>query len=407
MSWEISTVIVVGCGPIGAATARHLAELGKQVTVVGPDEPSDFRNHQGLWSGHYDSGRLACIDMPLIPTLLGLRAMRRFPQLEADTGVTFSSRMPVMNVLPANAAELSVAMGGSEAMADEWLNVDALLANIAEFGGNAEVLDDDQLRARFPHIKLPPGHLGVLQHDAMILNPRNLVRAELTAAARRGVQRVTEEVVTVESGSTGARVVTRQGRELTADAVVLATGAMTNACELLPRPIAAEVVGCTIVLLEVAGPDAASIPTLMPSIFSEDMQYAGIVAPPLQYPDGRWYMKGTGADLLSNPLRSYEEIGAWVRTGGSEVERDHFLGVFSALLPDVEYTSVQLKPCLPTFNATQLPYIGFVEDRVALATEGERGVMMADEIGRLTARMLHKGRWDDTMPGHLFEVQYA
>ena len=102
-------VLVVGVGPIGAATARWLAEEGLRVTVVGPREPESHADATTPWSGHYDQGRIGAIDAMYVPTVLGTRAMRRFPALEESSGITFTSAMPVLTTFPADgepAAEL-------------------------------------------------------------------------------------------------------------------------------------------------------------------------------------------------------------------------------------------------------------------------------------------------------------
>ena len=59
-----------------------------------------------------------------------------------------------------------------------------------------------------------------------------------------------------------------------------------------------------------------------------------------------------------------------------------------------------------TLNESGEPYIDFVADNVAVATEGERGVMGGDEIGRLAARLLLTGRWDDSLPAAAFAARY-
>ena len=51
-------VIVVGNGLIGAATARHLADAGHEVALIGPGEPEDHSTHRGPFASHYDEGRL-------------------------------------------------------------------------------------------------------------------------------------------------------------------------------------------------------------------------------------------------------------------------------------------------------------------------------------------------------------
>lgn len=44
-------VVVVGAGPIGSATTRHLAEQGVDVAVIGPAEPTTFADHQARGPG--------------------------------------------------------------------------------------------------------------------------------------------------------------------------------------------------------------------------------------------------------------------------------------------------------------------------------------------------------------------
>lgn len=394
-------VIVVGAGPIGSAAARHLATLGERVVVVGPDEPADFVGHRGLWSGHYDQGRLAAIDVPFVASVVGLRAMRRFPGIEAESGVRFTEPHPLLTVSPEDeAGTLPDGDGHSE-----FFGRDSLIANIDELGGSYELLDGATLASRYPDLHVPPGHVAVHQRDAMIVNPRQLVRAELALAERHGATRLRAEVVGIEEHAGGVEVVTRTGDRLGAGRVLLATGASTNACGLLPEPIASPTYGCTIVLVEVD--PAVDFPTLMVYAAYDGNVYGGIFVPPRAYPDGKVYLKGTGAALLDNPLGSYAEIERWVGTGGSEAERDHCLRTLRDLMPGLGIGAVWTRPCLVSMNESCHPYIGFVSDRVALATEGERGVMMADEIGRLAAGLVTAGRWSDTLPEELFRVRFA
>lgn len=86
--------IIAGAGPIGASSARHLAEGGHEVTIIGPTEPPDHGELDGPWSGHYDQGRLGVIDGMYIPTVLGVRSMKRFDDLAARSGITFTSPAP-------------------------------------------------------------------------------------------------------------------------------------------------------------------------------------------------------------------------------------------------------------------------------------------------------------------------
>ena len=190
-------ILVVGAGPIGAATSRWLSEAGHRVTVVGPREPDRHADATTPWSGHYDQGRIGAIDAMYVPTVLGTRAMRRFPALEESSGITFTSAMPVLTTFPAH---------GGPAVDDStasWRNIDALLANVAEFGGRAEVLGTEEVADRFPQLRVPGGEVAVLQDDALLINPRRITEAELLLAEKAGATRVDDEVTALGRSGDG------------------------------------------------------------------------------------------------------------------------------------------------------------------------------------------------------------
>ena len=41
-------IIVIGRGLIGSATARQFAKAGASVVLIGPGEPVDYHEHNGL-----------------------------------------------------------------------------------------------------------------------------------------------------------------------------------------------------------------------------------------------------------------------------------------------------------------------------------------------------------------------
>ena len=395
-------VVVVGAGPIGASTARWLAEAGHRVTVVGPAEPADHADRSSPWSGHYDQGRIGAIDAVYVASVLGVRAMRRFGRLAEASGVAFTSSMPLLTAFPVAAAP------AADDSTASWRNLDALLSNADELGGSTEVLSADEVRERFPQMRFPADQVAVLQQDALLINPRLLTAAQLVLAERAGAARVDDVVTGIERNGSRWLVVRRGGDPLPADRVVVAVGAYTNASGLLaphaPGPLDSAVLGSTIVLLEVDGPDAADFPGYM---YSSDHYGGGLVTPPRQYPDGRWYLKCASGELVDHPLRTVAEIEDWVRSGGSASEVEWFRSYVAQVLPGVTVTGAVTKPCLPTFNAGGLPYIDRVADGLVLATEGERGVMTADEIGRLAAGLAGEDRWVDPLPSHLCAARWS
>lgn len=159
--------------------------------------------------------------------------------------------------------------------------------------------------------------MGVRQRDAFIVNPRDLVRAELAAAVAAGAVLHRDEVTALAPHPAGRRVLTRSGAAWTASKVVVATGASTNMNGLLPRRLAMDTFGATVVLVATDDPRADELPALMYLKAREgDIAYGGIIMPPLRYPDGRRYLKCAGNSLLANPLTTADEVTRWVRAGG-------------------------------------------------------------------------------------------
>lgn len=392
-------VAVVGAGPIGSATARHLADRGVSVLLVGPDEPATFEDHQGVWAGYYDQGRLAhVLEVPLVTSLLATRSLRRFAELRERSGVEFTSPTQSLSVLP------DVADGAPGA---EWFDRDRLLRNAEDLGVAVSALSEGDLRSDYPRLRFAPGHVGVVQRDAHILNPRELVRAELGVAVAAGATLVRDEVTSLERRGDEMVLTGRSGNEWRADQVVMATGAATNMTGLLPRPLQMQTFGATVVLVEVDDPSAVDMPAMMYLKFVDGrLGFGGIVMSPLRYPDGKWYIKVSGNSLLGNPLATADEIATWVRTGGRQEDIDDTMALLAELMPGQEFGPAHTRPCLVCETPSGLPVIDWVDDRTVVAIEGERGAMTADEIGRLTADLTRTGRWNDGLPHEVFRAQW-
>lgn len=389
---------VIGAGPLGASTARHAAESGARVVVIGPDEPADPATHEGTWAGYYDQGRLChVLEVPLVTSLLAMRSRRRFADLIARTGIDFLTPTHSVTVLPTGD------VGGQASL---WFDKSVLAGNALDLGVEVDDLDEAELAAAYPNLSFEPGHEAV--RGAFILNPRALVAAELAAAIAAGITLVREEVVDLTESADGVVVTAASGENWHADRVVVAVGAATNASGLLSRPLVTPTFGATVVLAEVEGPDAVDMPTMMMLKYRADEQlFGGIVMAPVEYPDGRWYLKVSGTSLLHNPLDTREEIAAWVRTGGAEGDLADTRQLLNELLPGVEFASLRTRPCLVCATAADRPYIDWAGERTVVVVEGERGAMAGDEIGRLASRLALTGAWTDTIPPEVFAAVWA
>ena len=94
--------IIVGCGLLGAAAARHLAAMDEGVAVIGPQEPADKVRHEGVFASHYDEGRITrTIDRDPVWARLANRSIARYAEIERESGIDFFTEAGALLVMPA------------------------------------------------------------------------------------------------------------------------------------------------------------------------------------------------------------------------------------------------------------------------------------------------------------------
>lgn len=211
-------VIVAGLGAMGGAIACHLAQRGRRVLGLDRYAPPHDR---GSSHGGTRIIRQAYFEDPAYVPLV-LRAYELWHGLEHETG-----------------RRLLTTTGGLVVGSADGELVPGALASAQRHGLAHEVLGPDDVRDRFPALRLPSGQVAVFEDVAGLLDPEAGVAVHLDAAARRGAELRTG--VAIEHWSAdGARVTvtTRDGTE-DADHLVLAPGAWSSALlgDLVPLTV--------------------------------------------------------------------------------------------------------------------------------------------------------------------------
>ncbi|MEO1913521.1 MAG: FAD-dependent oxidoreductase [Myxococcales bacterium] len=389
--------VVVGRGPMGAAAVRHLATAGEDVVVVGPEEPEDWSQHEGAFASHYDEGRqfeLASSEEVLVR--LAKDSVRGFQEVEKATGISFFRRHPNLRVGPAGFSD------------DHYYNWDGIDAVGRELGVETVHLDDQGLSDEFPQFRFESGSRGLVEPNGGVINPRRMVKAQLRAAEANGATVIRDEVVALNRRSGDIEVVLKNGKAISADQVLIATGAFTNAAKLLERRLAMYLYGVTAVLVEVRGESRPELPTVTCRFGSEEKSPVCFAMPPLQYPDGRWYIKGATASSVDSPIAGDSGIGPWFRGKGVEEDPKLVVGMLRKLLPGFEPRKAHALPCMVSYTPTGNPYIERIDDRVGIAVGGNAwGVMTSDEIGRMAAEMMRDVPWSGPLSAELFKARFA
>ena len=200
-------VAVIGLGAVGSAALYHLARQGARVVGIDAYDPP-----HALGSTHGRSRiiREAYFEHPTYVPLVR-RAYENWEDLERLAEERLFTRT-----------------GGLMIGAPESGLVTGTLESAHQHDIAVSTLDADAIRTRFPALAPDPGMIGILEHNAGVLDPEACIRAHLSAAKALGAEvRINERVLGIESSDDAVRVTTTAG-SVKAGRVVLAAGPWTR-----------------------------------------------------------------------------------------------------------------------------------------------------------------------------------
>jgi len=390
--------IVIGKGLIGSAATRYLSEYSEQVAVIGPDEPADQTTHDGVFASHYDQGRLTrVVNRNLIWSRIARRAIDQYAMLQERSGITFYNPVGSLVVHKPAAAAADKA---------QWLQAaQAERVPIKQYAAG-----DDRWRAHFPYLDYPSRY--AILHGlapAGYINPREMLRAQLTVATQQGATIIRDTVLTVQQDRSGVQIKTAQGNTYRAERVLVAAGAFTNFHQLLPRPIPLKIKTETIILGRVSDADAERLQQMPVVVYAiEDEHIEDIyMVPPIRYPDGHHYIKMGSNTFTDQWPTTLAEVQQWFREGDSDTAKDAMQAALHAQFPDTTFLSLETKRCIVCYTPSRYPSIDAVDERIFVATGGNgQGAKGADTLGELAAGFMHDGRWLADIPREPFRVRY-
>lgn len=353
---------------IGSAAARHLTDMGHQVTLVGPAEPADLATWTGPYASHYDAGRITRqLDPYLFYSRVSRASIGRYRALEKASGVEFFSEV----------GSLMAGPDGSEQM-------NRLEATRDRDGVPCETLRGAALAERFPFFDFEPGMLGLYEPAmAGVVNPRGMVSAQITCATAGGARLVRDTVEGIDDGASGVTLRLGSGETLAADRALVATGGFTR--KLLGDVLPFSVYRRTVVFFEVSEAEAERItgmPTLIALLPNGEDPY---MLPPVRYPDGKLYLK-MGGDRVDNAVTTPEELTEWFRSTGDPEVAGYVESMMRARMPSLDILSTSSGACVTTYTPSNVPHFEAVSEHVFTAfADSGRGAKNSDELGRLGA----------------------
>lgn len=373
-------IIVIGRGLIGSAAARHLTTLTDGVAVIGPDEPADRQTHTGVFASHYDEGRMTRVVDPYPAwSVTAKRSIDRYAGIEAASGIRFFTPAGFLGI------------GGADRS-----YLDRSEHSGREHGAAIERLDAAGIRARFPFLSVPDDADGLTETGtAGHLSPRAMVAAQTEAARRAGATIIRQEATVIRPVSNGVEVDTDDGVTHRAERVLIATGAFTDSCRLLPVRFDLTVFGRTVVLARIEDDVMARLEGMPTMTHAESGAY---ILPPIRYPDGHRYVKigiGTTDDVR---LDTREDFTRWFRSTGSAENFHEFKAFITGLIPPLAACDAwHTDTCAVSWTTTGIPYIDTIDrgGRVAVAIGGNgKGAKSSDDWGWIAAHVVSGTPWD-------------
>lgn len=390
---------VVGNGLMGSAAARYLSQWSQRVLLVGPGEPVDHSAHKGVFSSHYDEGRLAHKhSQDPIWSVISRAATAVYPELEAQSGVPFHGA--VGRVI------------ANRLTAEECAALEGWMAAVNPAGDELRLYraGESSWQDQFPFLSFPADY-AVLHElpPAGYVNPRAMLRAQNAAAQQQGTAHMTQQVTALQSTAEGVTLTMEDGQQVNAEQVLIAAGAFTNFNNLLPEALPLLLKTESMIWADVA-PQTAQQLQQMPGIGYniDDPDIDDIyMAPPLLYPDGTYKIKmgcNTKGELWPATLA---EVQAWFQQGDSDQDKAAMVRAIQQILPTVNFLNITTHRCIVTYTPSGYPMIDRVPSdlhgRLFVATGGNgAGAAGSDTLGRLAAGLMHDGRWIEGLPREPF-----
>ena len=387
-------VLVIGSGLFGTAAARYLSRAGARVGVLGPDEPSDYAGHNGVFASHYDTSRIFnVLDQNEVWAQLAKRSIETYQWLEQESGVSFLRRDGLLRV------------GWDEGIYHD------LIVQSAQMHVPCYESDVAHAKLNYPYLQFNEQSNCLFESDGGYLNPRLLIAAQLACTNAEGLTRIKDTAFEVKSLPDRVEVRTQSGNVYHAGRLLLTTGSFTNSFALTRHILDLEVRPHTVLLIPVNRTEWAVLQD-MPAVWYQFQWHSrfshAYLVPPAVYPDGRMYLKiwaDYDRNVAFNDLAAYQRF---FQEMGSEETGQALREIVPRIIPEMKGRRGILKPCISTHTPSGYPMIDQVEGRIFVAIGGcGHGARAADEIGRMAASLVEYRGWHHDLPAKYFRASFG
>lgn len=397
MSEDIYDLCIVGAGIFGCAAARYAsANPSLKICLIGLEEPKEDEDEErDIFSSHYDSGRIVKVlsESPAYQ-VLARNTINSLIQVEKLSGKRFYSPVGFMNV----------GKKGNRNMK----NIEAAAAAVGT--KLIHLSNRETVKKIYPFLKLRDDEYGLLEHTGSgIVNPRILLKAEKEVAEKQGCHILIDQVMEIHDLNENHHTIdTIRHGKINAKRVLITTGAFTNGNEFHAVPqLEIYVYRDQATKIRIPDSEAERLSSMPGMVYKRDEKDIGFyILPPVQYPDGRYYLKiGSMMCDSGKGLQTLKEIKDFLQCGENPQETKAISEILFEALPGLKSDGLFRKICVTAETPSGFPYVDQVSPTVTIAVAGcGWGVTCGEEIGRLAANLSLTGSWDSEVPKTLFEI---
>ena len=346
--------IAIGKGLIGCAAARYLSETLKNVAVIGPDEHADIKKAI-VFSTHYHHPRVQrIVAKHPVCVLLNLQSS---PQYNF-----FESGRAIHNV--------------------------------------------------FPDFEFPQLSKGIFEDSPSgYINPRLLIKAQLSLFQKNDGIVINEIANEINYEKNYWQIETTNKKIYKAKKVLLCPGAFINFFNLTKNKLALTLKSETTLWAKVSKQEASRLSKLPSLLYEIDNPvYKNVyLIQPVQYPDGKYYLKigcNLGGDIYFD---SIQDIRSWFRNGTSDANLNILKGALLKIMPGIKAEEYFTKRCIISFTEHRKPYIGLLNNNGLFVACGGNGysAMCSDALGRIASHLLIKGIFPNEYSAESFEPVFT
>ncbi len=371
---------IIGAGLFGSAAARYVSQHSDSVAIIGNDEPANWQAHSENFGSHYDQGRITRgLDSNALWSELALASIEAYAEIEERSRIKFYHEVGSLQV------------GPSPQKTDDYI------AKTAAVGFAHQLMfqnyTSEQFKDVLPKMAFPEGFSVLYETElAGYINPRDLVKAQLNIAVGQGATLIRQQANDVSAGSEGVTITLSDRSTILAGKVLVAAGAWSEF--LLNQSFGFELRPRTIVLARLSQSEAERLKDLPAAILYYDDPAREVdgfyMLPPIQYPDGHFYLKIGGhlRDLV--PPKSAEELNAWFKSNGSEKEAEGLKEAMFDMVPGLQAEELITRPCVVSATPDGDPlWKELVQNQIYICAGGcGAGAKSSNEIGRRGAMMM-------------------